>query len=144
METRGFHCDFAPICRLSLHHQWCMWSRLTMKYRSVEMCLIKTKAAPHRGTDLSLSSFTASSTWPPLEERFYSNNPPQDRRLKQCLLPEELRDKTCLKTQSERDFWGLSVLNIIQWRKNNTNPFLLLKKCIIRPVKVNTLHWKKY
>lgn len=47
-----------------------------MKYRSVEMCLIKPKAALHRGIDLSLSGFTASSTWRLLEENFYSNSPP--------------------------------------------------------------------
>lgn len=66
-----------------------------MKYRSVEMCLIKTKAALHRGADLSLSGLTALSTWVPLKKNFYSSDPHRDGILKQCLPAEELETRQC-------------------------------------------------
>ncbi len=86
---RGFRCDSAAICHLSLHHQWCsggwVWNIGQWRCARSKPRLHSTEALTCR-----CPVFTASSTRPPLNCHFYSNNPPQDWRLKQCLLTEVL------------------------------------------------------
>ena len=86
-----------------------------MKYRSVEMRLIKTKAALQRGIDLSQSGFYSILNAAAIKGDFLFKQSSRRQEAKTVFT----RDKTCLKTLSERDFGGFSVLNIIQWWKNN-------------------------